>query len=214
MRDIYENLRKSVVKYDINAAAKWTRIAIEEKSDPVKAADALAEGLRQVGDGFGCGDLFLPDLVMAAEVVKNTLPVLEEEIKRRGEKKKTTGKLVIGSVKGDIHDIGKMIVATLFMANGFEVIDLGVDVPTEDFVQAIRDHEPDILGISALMTVTASEMTKVIASLTKSGLREKVRIIVGGGALNRRFAEHIGADGYAEDAIEAVKEARRILGIR
>jgi corrinoid protein of di/trimethylamine methyltransferase len=211
--DILEKLRDTVIECNSDDATELAERAIREGIDPLRATDALYEGIKEVGRGFAEGRLFLPDLMMAADAMKAALGVLTKEMEKTGQKKKTLGKIVIGSVKGDIHDIGKTIVCTMFSAEGFDVIDAGVDVELERFVEAVKDQEPDILGLSALLTVTAEEMRNVIAAVSRAGIRNKVKIIVGGGAVTADFAREIGADGYAASAIEAVREGKQLLGI-
>jgi methanogenic corrinoid protein MtbC1 len=140
------------------------------------------------------------------------MPILNEEITRSGVKRESMGKVIIGSVFGDIHNIGKSMVVSLLTADGFDVVDLGIDVPTEKFVQAVQDQDPDILAMSALLTTTAPEGKKVIDRLKDEGLREKVKVIIGGGAINADFATNIGADGYDPTAPGAVKLSRSLLG--
>ncbi len=209
--EILERLKKSVIEFDAEAAEKWAKEAVEKGVDPVQAADALTEGIRQIGDGFGRGEYFLPDLVMAGEAMKRALPPLEEAIKKAGKTREALAKFVIGTVAGDIHDIGKTIVITLFQAAGFDVVDLGVDLPAEKFVEAVKEHKPDVLGLSALMTMTMFEQMKVIEALKAAGIRDEVKIMVGGGAITPDFAQMIGADGYASNAPEAVEEAKKML---
>lgn len=212
MTEILENLKKAVIEYDREAAASWARKALEAGIDPIEALDALTGGIRQVGDGYGRGELWLPELVGAAEAMKRAVPIIEDEIKRRGEKRETAGIIVIGTVKGDIHDIGKNIVATLLAIDGFGIIDLGVDVAAEKFIEAVVKHNPDILAMSALLTMTAPEQRKVIDALKKEGIRDKVRVMVGGGAITQGFADDIGANGYGPTAVGAVELARRLTG--
>ena len=210
--EIIENLKKAVLEYDAQGAALWATKAVEEKVDPIKALDALTEAVRRVGDGFGRGELWLPDLVGAADAMKSAMPIIEKEIRRKGAKRKSLGTVVIGTVSGDIHDIGKTMVGTLLIADGFEVIDLGVNIAAEEFVEAINKYKPDILAMSALMTMTSVQQMMVIVTLQARGLREKVKIMVGGGAITEEFAQSIGADGYDPTAPGAVKLARRLIG--
>jgi len=210
--EIVENLKKSIIDCDVKAAESLAKKAIEEGIDPVQVADILTNTIRQVGEAFGRGELFLPDLIGSAEAMKAAMSIIEGEIKRKGTKPKSLGKVIIGTVAGDIHDIGKSMVATLLMAEGFEVIDLGVDVPAERFVEAVKKHKPDILAMSALLTVTAPEQRKVIEALKKEGVREKVKVMVGGGAITEEFAKSIGADGYDPTAPGAVKLAKSLIG--
>lgn len=208
-----ESLKKAVARYDAEGAASWARKALEEGVDPVKAADALTEAIRRIGDGYGRGELFLPDLVGAAEAMKSAMPIIQEEIKRRGKRLKTLGTVVIGTVYGDIHDIGKTMVSTLLTAEGFEVIDLGVNITAQEFLEATKKHRSDILAMSALMTTTSPEQRKVLKALESAGLRDRVKVMVGGGAITEEFAKSIGADGYGATAPDAVKLARRLIGV-
>ena len=212
MTEILANLKKAVIEYNVEAAASWARKALEEGIDPLEALDALTKGIKQVGDGYGRGELWLPDLIGAAEAMSSAMPIIEEEIKSRGMKRETAGVIIIGTVKGDIHDIGKNIVATLLTIDGFDVIDLGVDVAAEKFIQAIIKHKPSILAMSALLTMTAPEQRKVIDALKKEGIRDKVKVLIGGAAITQEFADDIGADGYDPTAAGAVNLARRLTG--
>jgi corrinoid protein of di/trimethylamine methyltransferase len=207
-----ENLKRAVVECDAEAAASWARKAVEAKIDPIKAADALTEAIRQVGDRFGRGELWLPDLVGAADAMQAAMPILEEELKRIDAKRETLGIVVAGTVFGDIHSIGKSMVCTLLTAGGFEVHDLGVNIKAEEFLEAVEKYQADILAMSALLTTTAIEQRKVIDALKAKGIREKVKVMVGGGAITAEFAKSIGADGYDPTAPGAVELARRLVG--
>lgn len=212
--DILENLKKAVTEYDVEKAEALARKAIEAKIDPLKAAKALIEGVTQIGDAYGRGELFLPDLVGAGDVMQHTMPILEEEIKRQGKERQTLGSVVIGTVYGDIHTIGKDMVATFLTAAGFLVHDTGINVTAEQFVDAVKEYQADILAMSALMTMTASEQGKVIEALKKEGLREGVKIMVGGSAVTQEFADSIGADGYESTAPSAAGLAKRLIGMK
>jgi len=210
--EVLENLKKAIVEYDSEEAANLARRAIQEKIDPIKTLAAMTAAIKQVGDGFGKGELWLPDLVGAADAMTSATPIIEEEIKRRGITRESLGTIVIGTVYGDIHTIGKTMVATLLTAGGFVVNDLGINVTSERFVEGIKKYKADILAMSALMTMTAPEQRKVIEILKKEGLRDKVKIMVGGGAITQEFANSIGADGYDPTAPGAVKLARKLIG--
>jgi len=210
--EILENLKKAIIEYDSEEAANLARRAIQEKIDPVKTLAAMTAAIRQVGEGFGKGELWLPDLVGAADAMTSATPIIEEEIKRRGITRESLGTVVIGTVYGDIHTIGKTMVATLLTAEGFIVNDLGINVTSERFVEGIKKYKADILAMSALMTMTAPEQRKIIETLKKEELRDKVKIMVGGGAITQEFANSIGADGYDPTAPGAVKLARRLIG--
>jgi len=180
---------------------------------PVEAiTNGLAAGLRIVGEKFERREYFLSELVVAAEVVKEGMKIIQPYIKGEGVKAK--GKVVLATVKNDNHDIGKSLVATLLSVSGFEVIDLGVDVPTETIVEAVRENHPQILGLSALLTVTMPEMGEVIKGLKAAGLREHVKVIVGGSPVTKEFAEKIGADYRAADAIDGMNKCIEWVGSR
>ena len=211
--EIFEQLKKAVKEYKKETAESLARKAMQEKIDPLKVLDALTEAIREVGDGFGRGELFLPELVGAADAVQKAMPIVEKEIEKKNIKRHSQGKVVVGTVSGDLHNIGKTMVCTLLLADGFEVIDLGIDVQTEKFIEAVKDHDADIVAMSALLTTTAREQKNVIDALKNAGLRDKVKVMVGGGAITEGFAENIGADGYEPMAPGAVKLAREFVGI-
>ena len=209
--EILEALQKSVLEYELQAAEMWVKRAMGEKIDPVKVANTVTGAIRQVGDLFGRCEIFLPELTAAAEVVKRVMPVIEEGLKKVGKNREVLGILVIGTIEGDIHDIGKNIVAAQFEVTGFKVVDLGVDVPAEKFLEAVRDYEADLLGLSALLSTTAPQQRAVIEGLKKVGIRDKVKVIVGGGAITQHFADQIGADGYGANASEAIEVGMGLL---
>jgi len=211
MESVLEELKKAVADYDSEKAVSLTRKALKEGLDPLKCAEVLIKAIKEIGDKYEKGELFLPDLVAAADVLGSAMPILQEEIKKTGKKVESLGKVVIGTVFGDIHSIGKTLVATLLTAAGFEVIDLGVNVKVSEFIEAAKKHKPNILAMSALLTTTAPEQRKVIEALEKENLRSKIKVIVGGGAITQEFAESIGADGYAATAPEAVKLAEKLV---
>jgi len=209
--EIIEGLKKAVLNYDVEAAAELAKKAVDAGIDPVKAIEeGLAAGIREVGEKFGRKEIFLPELIMAAETMNSGLKVLEPEIKKRKTERKSMGKVLIGTVAGDIHDIGKTIVAAMLTANGFEVIDLGVDVPTETFVEKVKEHQPQILALSALLTTSMPMQKEVIEALEKAGLRDKVKVMIGGAPTSREWAKEIGAEGYGANAAEAVEIAKKL----
>ncbi len=213
MEDILEELKRAVLEFDVDNAHDIAAKAVQQGVDPLQAAKALTEAIRIVGEKFGSGELFLPDLVCASEVLKKAFPVINEEIEKKGKKQESLGKVVLGTVFGDIHSIGKGMVSTLLYASGFEVIDLGVNVKSEVFLDAVKKDNPDIVAMSALLTTTANEQKNVIEGLKKAGLRKKVKVIVGGSPINQEFADSIGADGYGATAPEGVKVAKKLLEI-
>lgn len=196
-------IRDAIVNLDIDNIQRYCVEAIEAG---IPAYDVvmkgMSKGMEVVGEKYERNEYFLAELIMAGEVMKEGMKVLEPHLKSSEMKK--VGKVVIGTVRGDLHDIGKNIVVTLLSAAGFDVIDLGVDVPPEKFVEAVKEYKPDILGMSALLTTTMIEMENVIKALKEAGLRDKVKIIIGGAPITKEYADKIGADAAARDAVEGV----------
>lgn len=172
-------------------------------------SDYLIKGMEIIGARFGEGKAFVPNLLMSARAMKGCLDLLKPMLK--GDTSITFGKIVIGTVKGDLHDIGKNLVASMFEGSGFEVVNLGINVDAEKFVQAVRDQKADILCLSALLTTTMNYMNDVIQAVDNAGLRDKIKIMVGGAPLNEAFAKEIGADAYTLDANQAVVVAKKLL---
>ena len=182
--------------------------------DPLDAVEkGLSKGITKVGDDFGAGIFFLPELIQAANAMKEGVAILDEKIKASGKERKSLGKIVIGTVKGDIHDIGKSVVSAVLQANGYDVVDIGIDVPENQFIQAVRDNNADVLGMSTLLTLPLEEMGKVIEKMKEEGLRDKVKIIVGGCPVTQEFADEIDADAVGFDAQDAVVKVNRLLGV-
>jgi trimethylamine corrinoid protein len=207
-----ENLKRLVLGFDTEKAEEAARKAIAEGADPVACAEAMSEALHVIGEKFGTGEMFLPELVGASDVVKAALPVIIAAIEKQGKDIASLGTVVIGTVFGDIHSIGKSMVATLLFAEGFKVDDLGVNVKSEEFLKAVLERKPDILAMSALLTTTSMQQKNVIEGLQKAGLRKRVKVMVGGSPINQEFADRIGADAYGATAPEGVKVARQLLG--
>lgn len=210
--DILNRLKEAVLNYDVELAVEIAKEVVATGFDPLKAIEqGLGEGLRIIGDKFEAEEIFLPMLMIAAQAMKEALVVLEPAL-AKGTSRKVVGKVVIGTVEGDIHDIGKSIVAAMLTASGFEVYDLGSDTPTSKFVAKTQEVQADIIGMSALLTTTMTKMADVVNALKEAGLRGKVKVIVGGAPVSTAWAEKIGADAYAEDAIAAVDVAKKLLG--
>ncbi len=205
------DLAKAVKDYDGAHASALAEQALEAGTDPREVLAALTDAIREVGDAFGVGELFLPELVSAAEATQQAMPIVEAAFKATGGSRTSAGKVIAGTVAGDIHNIGKTILCTLLTADGFEVIDLGIDVPVEKFIEVVREEQPDVVAMSALLTITAQEQKRVIAALKDAGLRDGLKIIVGGGAISQPFADSIDADGYSPTAPGGVTLARDLL---
>ena len=214
MSTLVSTLRDQLMTFDSDKFVETVRKTIEQGNDPVKVVNALTEVLKEIGKKFENGEIFLVHLVAAGDAArKATVEVLEPLIKKSGEKKQALGKILIGTVAGDIHDIGKNIVAMMLFTAGFEVYDIGKDIPTEDFVQKTRELNPDMVALSALLTTTLPVQREVIEALKKAGLRDKVKVLVGGAPATAKWAEEAGADGYGEDAMEAVRIAKKLMGV-
>jgi len=210
-KEIFEKMAQVVIEGKKEEAAKLAQEAIQSGISPLEAMDAFTKGIQIVGEKYERGEYFLPELIMSGDAMKEAVNILESEIRKRGEKRKTLGKVVIGTVEGDIHDIGKTIVSSMLSANGFEVFDLGTDVTTDKFIAKVKEVGANILGMSTLLTTTMSNQAETIKALNSEGLRDKVKVIVGGAPVSQSWAEEIGADGYGENAIEAVRVAKELV---
>ena len=199
------SLKESIVNLDFDAVVKVAQEAMEVGVVPHLAiTEGMVPGMTIVGEKFEKGEYFLSELVVAAEVMKEGLKVVNPYLE--GGDSERLGKVVIATVEGDQHDLGKGIVTSLLRVHGFEVVDLGVDVPTERVIDAVKEHQPAIVGMSALLTLTMPKMGEVIEALKTASFREKVKVIVGGTSVTSEFAESIGADHRAVNALEGVKK--------
>lgn len=210
-QDIITQLITAIVEGETEQAVELTRQALATGLEPMTIIDrGLIPGMDIVGEKFSSGEFFLPNLIISANGMQEAMKLLEPELSARQQERKSAGKVVIGTVHGDIHEIGKSLVATMLSANGFQVYDLGVDVSVETFLAKIRETDANLLGLSALLTTTMVVQREIIAALKQAGLRERVKVMVGGAPVTRSWAEAIGADGYAEDAIGAVAVAKQL----
>lgn len=212
---LFAAMRQSIIDGDPEQVERLARESLALGIDPLEAINrGFVEGVNHVGEQFGLGEMFLPDLVMGGEAMKAAVAILEPEMQRRGSQRDSLGTVVLGTVKGDIHEIGKTLVMTMLSASGFQVHDLGVDVPVERFVAKVREVRADIVGLSALLTTTMPGQRQVVEALTREGLRARVKVMVGGAPVSHAWAKEIGADGYGEDAMAAVTLAKRLVGRR
>jgi corrinoid protein of di/trimethylamine methyltransferase len=212
--ELFKAMEQSILQGDEDAAADLARQALSQGIEPLDAINlGFVVGINEVGAQFSCGDMFLPELVAAGEAMKAAVAVLEPEMARQGTHRQILGKVVIGTVEGDIHDIGKTLVGTMLSAGGFQVYDLGVDVPIQKFAEKAREVGADIVGLSALITTTMGRQRDVIEALDDMGLRPQVKVMVGGAPVTRQWAAEIGAEGYSEDAVGAVAVAKQLMGL-
>jgi corrinoid protein of di/trimethylamine methyltransferase len=204
-----EEITNTLVNLDEDKTLELVKNALK-KTDPLQLIEALRAGMTIIGEKFERKDYYLTDMIFAAEIFSGAMNLLEPHIEKITTE--VLGKVVIGTAQGDIHDIGKNIVASLLKCAGFEVIDLGVDVPPEKIVETVKKVKPDIVGLSGLLTTSFEPMAQVIERLEKEGLRGSIRILVGGGPVNEEWAQKVKADAFAKDAVEAVKLAKQYCG--
>jgi 5-methyltetrahydrofolate--homocysteine methyltransferase len=205
-----KRISEALVKGDQSAVKEAVGKCLQEGIDPgLILQKGLIAGMEIVGERFKKDEIFMPELLIAARAMHAGLDLLDPILSKSGVER--TGKLVLGTVRNDLHDVGKNIVSMMFRGTGFEVIDLGIDVPEERFVQAIAEHAPDVVGLSALVSMTMPMMESTIRKIEESNLRGKVIIMVGGAPVTQKFADRIGADGYAPDAASAVDTAKELM---
>lgn len=209
--EIYEKIAQAVIDGEVDDVIELANQALDDGLDPLTCInEGLTKGIQRVGELFSSGEYFLPELIIGADVMKAGLDILEPAM-LADQKREVAGKVVLGTVKGDLHEIGKTLVGTMLTASGFQVIDIGVDKSSADFIAAIKEEEATIVGASALLTTTMLQQKELIKAIEEAGLREQVKIMVGGAPVTASYANEIGADGYAEDAISAVDIAFRLI---
>jgi 5-methyltetrahydrofolate--homocysteine methyltransferase len=210
--EILSKLAQAVIDGEPEDAAELAREALGQGLDPLVCInEGLTPGINCVGKLFESGEYFLPDLIIGGEAMKAALAVLEPAL-TRDQEREVLGRVVLGTVEGDLHEIGKTLVGTMLTANGFQVTDIGIDKSAADFVAAVKETNANLVGASALLTTTMLQQQKIIEALKEAGLRDQVKVMVGGAPVTQSWADKIGADGYAEDAISAVTLAKRLVG--
>jgi 5-methyltetrahydrofolate--homocysteine methyltransferase len=210
--EILAKLAQAVIDGEPEDAEDLARQALEAGLDPLRCInEGLTPGIDRVGELFATGEYFLPDLIIGGDAMKVALAVLEPAL-AGDQERKVLGRVVLGTVEGDLHEIGKTLVGTMLTANGFEVTDIGIDQPAAEFVTAVKETGATLVGASALLTTTMLHQQEVIEALREAGLREQVKVMIGGAPVTENWAEKIGADGYAEDAISAIDLAKRLVG--
>jgi corrinoid protein of di/trimethylamine methyltransferase len=210
--ELVPQITASLVEGKPDETVNLTRQALAAGLEPLTIIDeGLTVGMNIVGEKFQTGEFFLPNLVIAASGMNQAMEILKPELESRQQETKSLGTVVIGSVAGDIHEIGKTLVGTMLSANGFQVHDMGVDVPNETFINKVKETGASILGLSALLTTTMTVQRQVINELEEAGIRDQVKVIIGGAPISQEWSDSIGADGYADDAIGAVELAKRLV---
>lgn len=211
--ELYKEMAQSIIDGDSDLSTELANKTIEINMHPLDAiTKGFVVGVNYIGDQFGKGEAFLPELVMAGEAMKAAVAVLEPELKKLGSAREMLGRVVLATVEGDIHEIGKTLVGTMLSASGFEVFDLGVDQPAEKIIGKALEVDANIIGMSALLTTTMVRQREVIEELDKENLRPRIKVMVGGAPITRDWFEKIKADGYSEDAVGAVKVAKGLVG--
>jgi corrinoid protein of di/trimethylamine methyltransferase len=211
-QEMYDKLAQAVIDGEPEDAEEFARQALGLGLDPLDCINmGLSPGIDRVGELFASGEYFLPDLIIGGDAMKAALGVLEPAL-TGGQERKVLGQVVLGTVEGDLHEIGKTLVGTMLTANGFLVTDIGVDKSAAEFVAAVKETGATLVGASALLTTTMLHQQEVIEALKEAGLRDQVKVMVGGAPITESWAEKIGADGYADDAISAVAVARKLVG--
>lgn len=210
-KEVFDKLKAALLSYDAEAVKKIAEEVIDEGLDPLEAIDILTTTVRELGDKYGTGEIFLPELIMIADAMNVGTAVLKLAIPS-AEETLTLGTFVLGTVKGDIHDIGKTITGAMLSAVGFNVVDIGKDVPPSAFAEAAERNKANIVGASAIMSTTLPLQRDLIEYFEALGIRDKYKIMVGGGPCTEEYAREIGADGYGKDAMEAVKVATKLVG--
>jgi corrinoid protein of di/trimethylamine methyltransferase len=212
--ELFKKMAQSIIDGDSDASTALAKESITVGIPPLQAiTDGFVIGVNTVGDAFGRGEAFLPELVMAGEAMKAAIAVLNPELKKQGTERRMLGKVVLATVEGDIHEIGKTLVGTMLGSSGFEVYDLGVDASPDKIIGKALEVNADIIGMSALLTTTMVKQKEVIETLEKEGLRGRFKVMVGGAPITRDWFKAIKADGYSEDAIGAVRVAKQLMGI-
>jgi len=208
----FSAMRQSIIDGAPDTASSLAQQALANGVAPIDAINnGYVPGMHDVGEQFARGQMFLPDMMASAEAMRAAMSVLDSELRKLGTERPMSGVVVLGTTKGDIHEIGKILVGTMLTAHGFQVHDLGVDVAGEKFAAKARELKADIVGVSALLTTTMRNQKSVVEALEKEGLRSTVKVIVGGAPVTRRWADEIGADGYAKDAMSAVALAQELM---
>lgn len=212
MAEILDQIAQELFAGNAKAVAELVEKALAEGLPPQEVLNGgLIRGMNEVGVKFKANEIYVPEVLIAARAMKAGMEILKPKLVETGVE--PVAKMVIGTVKGDLHDIGKNLVAMMMEGAGFQVIDLGIDVPADKFIQAVREYRPQLVGMSALLTTTMIQIRENIKAFREAGVRDHVKVMVGGAPVTQRFADEVGADGYAPDAASAVDKAKELLGL-
>ena len=198
-----------IVELNENNVNELVKKRLENNEDPLKIMDDVKKAMKTIGDKFSNKEYFLPELIMSGEILRQIFEALGPKLKDAQSTEKKKGKVLLGTVAGDIHDIGKDVVKFMLDVNGFDVLDLGVDVPHEKFIESLKEFKPKVLALSGFLTLAFDSMKEIIQKINESGLRDTVKIMIGGGTLDERIVEYVDADAYGESAVEAVNLATK-----
>lgn len=202
---------KKIVELEEAAVEELLNKKLENNEDPLKIMDEVREAMKDIGDKFQNKEYFLPDLIMSGEILRSVFEKISPLLKEQQKSDVKRGKILLGTVAGDIHDIGKDVVKFMLDANGFEVIDLGVDVPSEIFIEKIKEFKPEILALSGFLTLAYDSMKEIIQKITENGLRDSLKVMIGGGTVDENIVEYVKADAYGESAVDAINLAKKWL---
>ena len=209
-KNIVKLLQQSMIELDEKRALGLTQQALSENIDPISITDSLSDGMKIIGENFASGNCFIPELIQSGQIFEKIMTLIEPMLKDKASRK-SKGLIVVGTVKGDLHDLGLKLVSLTLSMEGFDVLNLGKDVPTETFIDKVNELNPKILGLSALLTTTLNEQKEVIEALKAQNLRKKVKVMIGGAPVTQNWADSIGADCVGFDAIDAVEKARTLV---
>ena len=202
-----------IVELNEDNVNKQLEARLQNNEDPLKIMDDIKEAMKIIGDKFSKKEYFLPELIMSGEILRQAFELLSPKLKETQTSEKKKGKILLGTVAGDIHDIGKDVVNFMLDANGFDVLDLGVDVPADKFIESLKEFKPQVLALSGFLTLAFDSMKEIIDKLNTAGLRDNVKIMIGGGTVDERIVEYVGADAYGESAVDAVNLATEWIGV-
>ena len=202
-----------IVELNEEKVVELLKTRLQNNDDPLKIMDDAKDAMKIIGDKFSKKEYFIPELIMSGEILRQIFEILEPKLKKSQTSEKKKGKVLLGTVAGDIHDIGKDVVKFMLDVNGFDVLDLGVDVPAEKFIQSLQEFKPKVLALSGFLTLAYDSMKEIIGRITDAGLRESVKIMIGGGPIDERIVEYVGADVYGQSAVDAVNIAAKWMGV-